>query len=312
MKVLLLGCSSIAARRALPALKSLSAVEGIDAASRRGADAAASFAENGTAFASPEAALAKSDAALVYVSTENGMHAELAEAALSTGRHVVVDKPAFPDAKTTDRLLDRAEAAGLVLAEATVFLDHPRIAALTKLFEDGGRPTRVQACFSFPPLPADNFRYDPARGGGAFADLGPYAAATCRYFLGEAPDDISCRILSRAAVETAFAVTATASDGRCFSGIYGFDTEYQNWVSATGPGIAVRLDRFCTPPPDVSLPLQVRQNNEERMIETDAGDCFAGMFARLLAAIETGETAALHDAARADAAFRDRLRENAV
>lgn len=309
MKTLVIGCSSIAARRALPALRSLSAISGIDAASRRGASVADAYAHRGQAFETPDRALAESDASLVYISTENGDHDRWVEAALASGRHVVIDKPAFADLATTRRRIDMAENAGLIIAEATVFLDHPRIAGLTGIMEENGRPDMVQACFSFPPLPSDNFRYDPARGGGAINDLGPYAAATGRYFFGGPPDRLRGNILKRDRVETAFVVTATWDDGRCFSGMYGFHTEYQNWISGAGPGLSFRFDRACTPPPDTEQTVSLRIGNEENDVASPAGDCFSAFFKRLVEGIEAGAGGEFHEAMLADAAFRDSLRE---
>lgn len=312
MKALLVGCSAIAARRAVPALMRLPGIAGIDAASRRGIEAAQEAVQEGTAYDSPEDALAQSDAELVYVSTENAAHGDWAARVIETGRHVVVDKPGFADRAETERLVDAAAAKGLLVAEATVFLDHPRIAALSSAMADRARPTMIQACFAFPPLPAGDFRYDPARGGGAIADLGPYAAATCRYFFGGAPDHLACRILQRARVETAFAVTVACDDGRCFAGMYGFDSEYQNWVSAAGPGIAFRLERFCTPPPGSPMPLELRCNDDTHTVDSAAGDSFERFFARVLDAIAGGVHGPFHEAMLADAAFRDRLWETAA
>ena len=193
-----------------------------------------------------------------------------------------------------------------------MFLDHPRIVALSGFLAETGAATRVQACFSFPPLPDSDFRYDPKRGGGAINDLGPYAAATARWFLGPSPIAIDARILACDAVETAFAVTAVYGNGGCFSGIYGFTTEYQNWVSAAGPGGAVRMDRFCTPPPDAPLALETRCGNREFIVESAAGDTFAAMFSRVIDAIRNGTGEELRRDMIADAEFRSRLRKAAA
>ncbi|MEQ9199343.1 MAG: hypothetical protein RLN80_05100, partial [Rhodospirillales bacterium] len=65
MKVLTLGCSSIARRRAFPGLLSLPAVEQIDIASKRPVPADVLPADRlGTTFDDYAAALEKSDAAL--------------------------------------------------------------------------------------------------------------------------------------------------------------------------------------------------------------------------------------------------------
>jgi NDP-hexose-3-ketoreductase len=313
MRVLILGCSSIASRRVIPALKSIPCIDGIDIASRHKSDAAPNLiSEDGTVYDSIEVALAESAAEIVYVSLENSAHTDAIKAALETGRHVIADKPATLNLKDAERLVTLADSKNVIFAEATVFLDHPRIADLSAIPRGLNQPYRIHACFSFPPLPKDNFRYDP-NGGGAINDLGPYAAATCRYFFKTDPLEMTCCALSHSddkKVETAFSVTAVYAGGGIFSGTFGFDTEYQNWIQGTGHGLAIRLDRVFTPPPDMALEIEIRRNNTFETITSTPGDCFTAMFNRVLNGIETNASAEFHSALLQDARFCDGLRSH--
>src|SRR4051812_10006602 len=129
MRVLIIGLGSIAQRRVLMALGTLSGITAIDIASRSKA-APAAWPRQGVFFRDYAEALAKSAAELVYISLPNADHVAWIEAALAAGKHVVVDKPATLSLQTARAVCDSAAGAGLLLAEATVFSWHAQFAPL--------------------------------------------------------------------------------------------------------------------------------------------------------------------------------------
>ena len=108
-------------------------------------------------------------------------------AALETGHHVVVDKPAALSLSDSEKLVAVARGRGRLLAEANVYAWHPQFDVVRALLADRGPVTRVSALFGFPWLPRPNYRYHAACGGGALWDLGPYAVSCGRLLFGEAP-----------------------------------------------------------------------------------------------------------------------------
>ncbi|MEA4856496.1 Gfo/Idh/MocA family protein [Solidesulfovibrio sp.] len=314
MKLLVCGGSDIFFRRVLPALPGLG-VAAVEVASRSGRRAPAETPLPVTYADDALAALERSPADAVYVSTENSRHAALALAALESGRHVVVDKPAFLDLPTAERAAELAAKKGLVLAEATVWADHPRVAAIRDAFAAAGsEPTRLSVVFSFPPLPAGNFRHDPSCGGGALPDLGPYAVSPARVFFGAAPDNVTCRILARGeAVETAFCCLLTFPGGKSLAATCGFDTGYANRLDVLGPGLAAAMDRAFTPPPGAALPLHLNAPAGARTETIPPADAFAAFFGRAFAAMDKGAGAGdgLREDLLADARALAMLRKSA-
>ena len=307
MKLLALGASSIFRRRVLPGLTA-TGITAVDVCSASGIACNPPPSLAGRVFDRYAHALAQSDAPLVYVSTHNGLHAKLVMDSLERGKHVVVDKPAFLTLDESLRALELARSRGLTLAEANVWTEHPRALAAKRLFDDGRGATRLQAAFSFPPLPADNYRLQPALGGGALLDLGPYAVSPGRFFFGLAPTATSCHALARApavnggpGVVTAFACLLAYPGGRSFTGVFGFDTGYVNTLQGLGPGLAVALDRVFTPGPDQSLPLALnRPEGPSRQVFAPA-DTFALFFRRVVDAVRAGDGAAFAADLLADA-----------
>lgn len=313
--ILVLGCSSIATRRFVPAVKSVLPDARISFATRsRRADAAAFLGPAGLVYDTYDAALSHSDAAIAYVSLTNEAHAMWVEAALLSGRHVIVDKPAFLSLSESERLVRLAASRNLVLAEATVFLDHAQFADHRADWPGGKGGARVDAHFSMPGFPADNFRYQAAMGGGAIWDLGPYAAAVSRYFFGKPPQSVDVRILTRhpeTQVDTAFAVLFAYDGGGAMTGLFGFDTEYRNELSVFSADGAATLSRAFTTPPDLSNTIAIRRQNEPCDIVVAPSDAFSGFVTRFLAAVDAKDGTRFGDDLLMDSALLERIREAA-
>ncbi len=315
MRTLVLGDSSIFRRRVLPALLSLG-VDRIDVASLSRTKPPPDPAR-GRVFGDYFEALGSSDAELVYVSTANHRHAELVEAALESGRHVVVDKPAAISLADVERLVAVSRRRGRLLAEATVFGYHPQFAAARRVFEEAGEsPSRLLAVFSFPPLPPENFRHRVAAGGGTLWDLGPYAVCPGRIIFGTPPREVVARCQTRpnAEVESAFDVIATYREGRSLVGHFGTTTAYVNRLEMLGSNTAVTLEPAFTTPRDQPCQLRVRCGDQRSVVDVPAADSFANFLTDVFVAAKHGEAAArpFAEAMLADARALDLLRAAAI
>ncbi len=306
MRILILGNSTIAQKRLLPALDAMAGIAGVEIASRSAADAR---------FPDYETALAESDAELVYISLVNSEHGHWAERALEGGRHVVVDKPAFLALEQAERLVELSRSRGLCLAEATVYTRHPQIDAIRGRFErPGATPTCILASFSFPPLDKADFRYRTALGGGALNDLGPYAVSPGRIFWGARPDGVECRVVATGGpdeVETAFSVVLSYPEGRSLVGHFGFTTAYRNRLSVLGPDCCVDVDRLFTTPAELENELQIWQRNGASRLKTPRGDCFALFLQEVVERIGAQDLEGLREDLLDDAFVLDWMRRSA-
>lgn len=309
--MLVLGYSSLARRRILPALARLGHTD-VDIASRTRTPAWPDGV-SGRAFTSFRAALDESDAGLVYVSTRNHEHAAWAAAALASGRHVVVDKPATLALAETDRLIGQAHAAGRLIAEATTWPWHPQVDALRALVAQGGPATLISATFSFPPLPADDVRHTAAWGGGALWDLGPYAMTPAQRLFDAAPIAVDARTAMREGdeVETSFSVLAEYAGGRRLVGHFGSTTAYVNRLEVFGPRLAVTVARAFTTAPDTACRLSGECDGQRVDLEVPAADAFAHFLQAAFEAAASGRHQPFADLMLRDAEALARLRDAA-
>jgi predicted dehydrogenase len=270
---------------------------------------------NGQVFDDYETAILKSKADLAYVSLVNSAHAYWVEKALETGRHVIVDKPAFTDIQDARRLVDLATKRNLCLAESTVYTYHPQIQLARDVFSRArSSPTRLAATFSFPPLSPNNFRYKKALGGGALWDLGPYAVTPGRIFFGQEPDQVFCRAFKDkgSEVDTSFSVLITYPQERSMVGHFGFNTEYRNHLNILGLGASVDIERVFTIPAEMENELRVRIRNENTVQKAPKVDTFLTFLRRVADAIQTDSHHLLARDLLADASTLHKLRTSAL
>ncbi len=307
MDVLVIGCSSFARRRVLPALATLDGVDAVHVASRSTAGLA-DVPRRGRWFADYQQAIDATPPGLVYVSLTNDAHARWVEAALERGHHVVVDKPAFTELAAAERLVALACDRGRVLAEATTYAFHPLWAQVQAIFaEHGSAPSHVTVAFT-PPLPPDNYRFRRALGGGALLDAGPYFASIGRLVWGAAPEWLSACIDSVGAeVETSFSVLARYGAGRALVGHFGFTAEYRNWIGLLGPGLDVEVPGGFSTPPDRVTEIKVRHRDAISTRQAPAAPAMRLFLEAVLGAIAREDWTTLGQTLLDDARVLDRL-----
>ena len=150
-----------------------------------------------TAYGSYEELLADPDVDAVYISLSNDNHKPWSLAALAAGKHVLCEKPLGMSADEVVEMTAAAHAAGRILMEASWYRWHPRTQAAELLVADGtiGAVRAVESAFTIEDVPSDNYRHEPARGGGALYDVGCYpVSASVWAFGGADPERVEARI----------------------------------------------------------------------------------------------------------------------
>lgn len=306
MRLLIVGFSSIAERRVVPAALAVAAIDEISIASKS-RKPPASWPKQGRFFADYESALRESGADIVYLSLPNAMHERWTLAALAAGKHVIVDKPAMIAHEAAQRAVAQARRRKLLFAEATVFSRHPQFEALGSFIAEQGPLTHVDAQFIIPPLPPGNFRNHRDLGGGCLLDMGPYAAATMRLLGGGPPSLLTAlagRVHPETGIDLGFSVLARLHNGAVFSGHFSFEGEYQNRLLIVGRVGSVLTERVFSPPADHRMEWRQRIRNAESVVTSEAADTFARFLDAVAGAVAAGDHESFHRDLLADAECR--------
>jgi predicted dehydrogenase len=114
----------------------------------------------------------------VYISLSNGQHLEWVTKSLEAGKHVLCEKPLGLNAVEAEAMFECASRHERLLIEAVWGRWHSRFTRLVELANAGaiGDVQHIETAFTFTSEMTDNYRLNPAMGGGALLDVGCYQA----------------------------------------------------------------------------------------------------------------------------------------
>ncbi len=188
-----IGAGWIAHRALAPAVHGADGAV-LQAAAARDSDRARSLSPVGPSYDDYAALLSDDDVEAVYISLNNDAHLPWTLRALAAGKHVLCEKPLGLTADEVSQMADAAAHDDLMVVEATWSRWHPRTRRAQAMIATGalGRLRTVEAGFTFPSVPADNYRLDVSKGGGALYDIGPYSVGAVLW----AVRDVDVEVLS--------------------------------------------------------------------------------------------------------------------
>lgn len=231
IRIGILGCAKIARRSMAPAMLQLKDRFELLAVASRDTEKATVFAREFSceAVTGYDAMVARPDLDALYIPLPTGLHPEWVGKAIAAGKHVYVEKTFSPTLVQTEELIACARQAGVAVMEGYMFQYHRQQGVVADWLREGliGEVRHFHGSFGFPPLPADDFRYDNALGGGVLMDAAGYPLRAAHHLLG---DDLEVRAATvRRSGGTALWGSAFLASG---SGLgaslaFGFDNFYQ-------------------------------------------------------------------------------------
>jgi predicted dehydrogenase len=276
-----MGCASIAYRSTVPAM---TAVDGLDlvAVASRSKEKAESFASHFGVepVVGYQALLDREDIHAVYVPLPTALHTEWIPKALEAGKHVLAEKSLATDYESAMAMVAMARSRGLLVMENFMFRYHRQHRVALELLERGslGELRLFRSAFGFPPLPAGNFRYDRALGGGALLDAGGYTIKVTQLFLG-----VDLRVQGAAlhydrdgGVDIHGSASLANGAGMVSQVAFGFDNFYQCNYEIWGSAGKLVAERAFTPPPEMRPRLRLERQGEVQNIDAPADNHFVG------------------------------------
>ncbi|MDQ6949265.1 MAG: Gfo/Idh/MocA family oxidoreductase [Actinomycetota bacterium] len=188
MRIGVVGCGRIGARRARIAFAAGDVVSTVADLDGERADALAS--EAGASVAGWQDVVTNCEVDAVVVATHNKSLFPVALAALDAGKHVLCEKPLGRNSVEARDLVEAADAAGVILKTGFNHRYHPAISSAHDLVRSGGigPPLFIRAAYGHGGRPGydKEWRGDPElAGGGELLDQGVHLVDLCRWFLGD-------------------------------------------------------------------------------------------------------------------------------
>jgi predicted dehydrogenase len=231
------GCGAAATRIHLPALRASGAEVVVFASrSRSSAEAACRQWGSGDVVDRWEDAVGRGDVDAVVVATPNAVHAAVAIAAASEGKHVLVDKPLACTAAEADSMIAAAENAGVVLVPfQNLRFAAPFVAAHAVVAAGGvGEVTGLRAAFGHGGpqawAPHATWFFEPtSAGGGCLLDLGVHIIDVVRNVTGDEITSVAAELNGPADGVEVDAQLVVRLEGGAIG------TVHASWSSRPGP-----------------------------------------------------------------------------
>jgi len=276
----IIGCSEIAFRRFMPAVKAVSDIQVVAVAEEYDATKLAPFCEEYglEGMNSFEELIRRTDIDAVYVPQPPALHYKWAKMALENGKHVLIEKPSTTSYVQSKELVDLAKKQGVALHENYMFQYHAQIAEIQRIIESGeiGELRLIRANFGFPLRAQNDFRYVASLGGGAVMDAAGYPIKLATILLGDTAkvDTAHVNGLDGYEVDMFGSVTMSNDDGVVCQIGYGMDCGYQCNLEVWGSKGRLFVDRVFTAPPEFKPVLNVICGNETRNVDVEPDNHF--------------------------------------
>jgi NDP-hexose-3-ketoreductase len=288
-----IGCAAIAARRMLPAMTADPDVT-VTAIASRDADKAARFTERfgGEPVAGYDRLLERPDIDAVYVPLPALLHAEWIERALHAGKHVLSEKPLATTRKEAESLVGLAAERGLALMESYMFLTHSQHRVVREKVAEGaiGTLRHLTAEFAFPAKATDDIRYRADVGGGALTDIGVYPVRTALLYLGNDLEVLGAGLHHdpERGVDLAGSALLAAPDGVTAHLTFGMEHSYRSQYALWGSHGRISVEWAYTPPPTHSATIRIEQQDRVERLTLPPEDQFAHVVAAFAARVRHG------------------------
>lgn len=275
MRFGIIGCSRVARRRFLPALVASREATLVHIGSRDAEKACIYAREFGAErYGSYEAVLEDPEVDVVYISTPPTLHTEWVLKVARAGKHIICEKPAFPDVETARRAVEICRARGVRLMENYAFLYHPQHAAAHALTSRIGGVEHIRVVFSYPLPPRGDIRFNPELGGGVFHDSFGYPIAIGLFYFKEQPVHASYTqtFNPTLGIDTRADILLSFSNGRTLEGSVQIgSSDYVSLYRLEGPHGAIEVRRAFAV--DADMPVEVVlfvEGKEEKKIISPA------------------------------------------
>lgn len=288
IKIGVIGCSSIAKRMVIPAIKKSDKfiLSGIASRDKEKANLWSEQYET-TAFSYSE--LLNSDVDAIYVSVPVGLHYKWGKQVLQHNKHLLMEKTFTTTHAQGKDLFSLSEVKSLACMEALMYQYHPVQKQIDLCIKNIGAIKHLEAHFGFPHFrDKSDIRYSKHLGGGASLDCLIYPLSFVFRTLGTNYTDYKASVYydkeygvdERGYIHIEYPQTAASIS-------YGFGHSYRNEITVWGESAIMRTKRVFTRPKKCSAPIQIWSDKECFDVEPEQSDHFLDMLSAFSDNIKT-------------------------
>lgn len=245
----IIGCSSIADRRTIPAILKAKNSE-LTFVGSRSQKKAEKFAKKFSCknYGSYVEVLERKDVDAVYISLPIGLQEKVALDSAKAGKHILCEKSATTSYKSAEKIVKACKKNNLVILEGFSFAYHPQQKKVLDLIKN----KKIGNVFSFIgkygfvlPYSKDDFRFKKTLGGGVLNDVGCYLIKASRMIFQTNPISINCELSSerKGAIDFKGSIHMKFPNNRISVGLFSYVDSFQSRYELWGDNGIIFLDR---------------------------------------------------------------------
>lgn len=274
-----IGCSRIALKRVLPAMRSSEYVELAMIGSRdleKAKEVASRFNVNSQG--NYEEVLQNRNIDAVYISLPNSLHEEWTIKACEAGKHVICEKPAAISYIAAKRIIETAKKNNVRVLEGLMFHYHPQHLKVKELIEQGvlGDLIKFDGCLGFTMPEESDIAMKKNFEGGSLNSCAVYPISASRMVFNEEPISVFCKLEMdpRSGVDIRANILLEYSEGRMALASSFFGSYFQSTYGVLGTKAHIRMGRAFAVPSDMGTKIFIDSNDKVREIEFPPTDHF--------------------------------------
>ncbi|MBI2653363.1 Gfo/Idh/MocA family oxidoreductase [Candidatus Woesearchaeota archaeon] len=274
----ILGCSNVAKKSMLPAMKDSESAE-ISMIGSRTKQKATEYCKifGCNAYGTYEDVINNKGIDAVYISLPAGLHEEWTVKAAKAGKHVLCEKPATTSLASAKRMSDTCRKNKVRLLEGFMFKHHPQHKKAKELIKNGvlGELLNFYGCFAYRMPDSGNIRLKKELGGGVMNDSMPYPVYAGRMFFGE-PVSVVCslKIDKKLGVDLKADIIMGYQDGKTAFASSAFGSYYQSTYSILGSKAFLRMKRAYAITRDMETSIFLDEDDKSNEIIIEPADHF--------------------------------------
>ncbi|MBI1910239.1 MAG: Gfo/Idh/MocA family oxidoreductase [Deltaproteobacteria bacterium] len=268
----IIGCSSVAKRKTIPAILH-SNFASLEMVGSRSLEKAKEWGKSfGCASGSYKDVLQNPSVEAIYISLPIRLHPEWALQSIQAGKHVLCEKSATDSFARAQVMVQEAKKRSLRLMEAFMFRFHPQHKRILEWKREGlfGEIFSFEGNYGLQAIERTGFRFDPSLGGGCLNDAGCYIVCASRMIFGSVPEGVmaSLKFDLKTGVDLQGSFYLVYPGHRTAFGGFGYENCFRSTYHVWGNKASAYLQRAYALKPNSDSILHVRFADDREEITT--------------------------------------------
>jgi len=268
----IIGCSDIAKKSTIPAIKNNKNSE-LEIIGSRSIQKAEKFAKEFTCneFGNYDDVINNKNIDAVYISLPISMHEKWAIKAAKAGKHILCEKSATLSYNSAKKIIKECKKNNVKIMENFVFKFHPQ----HKKFLDIIKQNTIGNIYTFSskygfnlPHSKKNFRFNNQLGGGALNDVGCYLISASTFIFKDIPKSVFCNleINNKLNIDIRGSVLLTFPKNRSALVSFSYDNYFQSTYDVWGTKGLMKIERAFNVPENMKTIISLNQNDKIKKI----------------------------------------------